>query len=215
LRWKGIVLVIAAMIAIVGGSNYLVQFPVHAKLGPVNLADLLTWAAFTYPVAFLVTDLVNRAFGPAAARKVIYAGFALGVALSVWLATPRIAIASGSAFLVAQLLDVFIFHRLRDRSWWVPPAVSSLIGSLVDTFLFFSLAFAASMAFLGENNSFAIANAPLLGIFGVEAPRWVSWALGDLVVKVLMATVLLAPYGVLKAAVEKWLAARQAEAIAH
>ncbi len=214
-RLWGIVAGIAAMTAIVAVSNFLVQFPVHAKLGPINLADLLTWAAFTYPVAFLVTDLVNRQFGPAAARRVVYAGFALAVALSVWLATTRIAIASGSAFLVAQLLDVFIFNRLRRRAWWLPPLVSSFIGSLVDTFVFFSLAFAPAFEFIGPNDEFAIGMAPLLGVFAVEAPRWVSWALGDLVVKMLMALVLLAPYGALRKALDHWLAARTAETVAH
>ncbi len=209
---RGILLGVLAMIVVVSGSNYLVQFPVHARLGPVDLADLLTWAAFTYPVAFLVTDLVNRAFGPAAARKVVYAGFALGVALSIWLASPRIAIASGSAFLVAQLLDVLIFHRLRGRAWWVPPAASSIIGSLADTFLFFSLAFAASFAFLGANDDFASASAPLLGILPLEAPRWTSWALGDLAVKLLMAAVLLAPYGILKGMLDRRLATQRPHA---
>ncbi len=214
-RLWGVAAGIGAMTAIVAVSNFLVQFPVHARLGPVNLADLLTWAAFTYPVAFLVTDLVNRQFGPAAARRVVYAGFALAVALSVWLASFRIAIASGTAFLVAQLLDVFIFHRLRRKAWWLPPLVSSFIGSLVDTFVFFSLAFAAAFSFIGPNDDFAIGMAPLLGILGVEAPRWVSWALGDLAVKILMALVLLAPYGALRKALDHWLAARTAETVAH
>jgi hypothetical protein len=213
-RW-GILAGVAAMTGIVAVSNFLVQFPVHFRLGPVNLADLLTWAAFTYPVAFLVTDLVNRQFGPSAARKVVYAGFALAVVLSVWLANFRIALASGSAFLVAQLLDVFIFNRLRRKAWWLPPLVSSFIGSLVDTFVFFSLAFAATFAFLGPNDDFAIGSAPLLGVFAVETPRWVSWALGDLAVKMLMALVLLAPYGALRKALDHWLAARVAETAAH
>jgi uncharacterized PurR-regulated membrane protein YhhQ (DUF165 family) len=102
---------------------------------------LLTWGAFTYPVAFLVTDLANRRFGPQAARIVVFIGFIIAVALSIWLASPRIAIASGSAFLMAQLLDVSIFDRLRDRVWWLPPLVSTVIGSCLDTFIFFSLAF--------------------------------------------------------------------------
>ena len=97
---------IAAMVAIVAASNFLVQFPVQLQLGPLNLADLLTWGAFTYPVAFLVTDLTNRHFGPQRARLVVVAGFVVAVILSVWLATPRIAIASGTAFLVAQLLYI-------------------------------------------------------------------------------------------------------------
>jgi len=209
-RLPGIIAGIAAMAFIVTLSNFLVQYPVHAAIGPLNLADLLTWAAFTYPVTFLVTDLVNRFFGPAAARKVVYAGFALAVALSVYFANFRIAIASGSAFLVAQLLDVVVFDRLRqNRRWWVPPMTSSVIGSLVDTFVFFSLAFAATFAFIGPNDDFAIASAPLLGFLPADAPRWVSWALGDLVVKLLMATVLLAPYGVLRAALMRLLGLRE------
>src|SRR5690606_1727631 len=112
---------VAAMVAVVAASNILVQFPVRAQFGPLDLADLLTWGAFTYPVAFLVTDLTNRHFGPRRARLVVVAGFAVAVILSIWLATPRIAIASGSAFLVAQLLDISIFHRLRDAAWWKAP----------------------------------------------------------------------------------------------
>ena len=216
-RLRGIIAGIGAMTAIVAVSNFLVQFPVQAKIGPVNLADLLTWAAFTYPVAFLVTDLTNRQLGPKAARAVVYAGFALAVILSVWLANYRIALASGSAFLVAQLLDVFIFNRLRQKAWWLPPLVSSFIGSLVDTFVFFSLAFSAAAGMvMGLNDDFAIATAPLFGIPGLaEAPRWVSWALGDLVVKMLMALVMLAPYGALRKALDHWFAARAAETIAH
>ena len=182
---------------VVAAANYLVQFPVHAAIGPVNLADLLTWGAFTYPVSFLVTDFANRRFGPGGARRVVYFGFALAVLLSIWLATPRIAIASGSAFLVAQLLDVSIFDRLRNDRWWKAPLVSSVIGSVVDTVLFFGLAFAAVFVVLGANDEFAIGNAPLLGVMAMEAPRWVSWALGDLAVKLLVALVMLLPYRVL------------------
>ena len=185
------------MALVVVASNVLVQFPVMYQLGAVNLADLLTWGAFTYPVAFLVTDFINRRLGPGAARIVVFAGFALAVLLSIVLATPRIAIASGSAFLVAQMLDVSIFNRLRDRVWWMPPVVSSLIGSVVDTALFFSLAFAASFSVIGANDAFAIEFAPLFGAFDLQAPRWVSWALGDFAVKLLVALVLLAPYRVL------------------
>ena len=158
---------------------------------------MLTYGAFTYPIAFLVTDFANRRFGPAGARKVVYFGFVLAVILSVWLATPRIAIASGTAFLVAQLLDVSIFDRLREGRWWKAPLVSSFIGSVVDTVLFFGLAFAASFEVLGPNDAFVIGNAPLLGVMTMEAPRWVSWALGDLVVKMLVALAMLLPYRVL------------------
>ncbi|PLX38614.1 MAG: hypothetical protein C0606_10555 [Hyphomicrobiales bacterium] len=194
---RSVVAGIVAMAAVVIASNVLVQYPVAFEVGALNLADLLTWGAFTYPAAFLVTDLTNRRFGPSAARMVVFAGFVLAVILSVVLATPRIAIASGSAFLVAQLLDVAIFDRLRRRVWWVPPFVSSLIGSVIDTALFFSLAFAASFSMIGANDAFAIEAAPLFGLLAIEAPRWVSWALGDFAVKILVAMALLAPYGVL------------------
>ena len=188
---------VGAMAAVIALSNFLVQFPVHATIGAINLADLLTYAAFTFPVAFLVTDLTNRLFGPAAARKVVFAGFAIAVIVSIVVASPRIAIASGSAFLISQLLDVSVFEKLRSGRWWRAPLVSSMIGAIVDTFIFFSFAFAASLSFLGAGLDFAVQPAPLLGVFAVEAPRWVSWAAGDLVVKVLMAVVLLAPYGLL------------------
>lgn len=200
------IIAVAAMAAIIAGSNYLVQFPVHATLGAINLADLLTYAAFTFPVAFLVTDLTNKLFGPAAARKVVVAGFIIAVIVSIIVASPRIAIASGSAFLISQLLDVSIFDRLRTGTWWRAPLISSMLGAVVDTFVFFSLAFAASLSFLGEGLDFAVQPAPLLGVMATEAPRWVSWALGDLVVKVSMALVLLAPYGMLRGALERRMA---------
>lgn len=190
----------AVMVAIVVASNYLVQFPVDFTLGSLNLADLLTYGAFTYPVAFLVTDLANRRFGASAARLVVFCGFVIAVALSFWLATPRIAIASGSAFLLAQLLDVSIFDRLRGRSWWQPPLVSTLIGSSLDTFVFFSLAFSQAAGVIGPGDAFGSEAAPLLGLFAAEAPRWVSWALGDLVVKMLVGLAMLVPYGVLSQA---------------
>ncbi|MBD8877325.1 queuosine precursor transporter [Roseibium polysiphoniae] len=184
-----------AMASVVVASNFLVQFPVQGMLGAVNLADILTWGAFTYPAAFLVTDLTNRRFGPNAARFVVVVGFLVAVLLSIWLATPRIAIASGSAFLVAQLLDVTVFDRLRRATWWKAPIVSSLLGSIVDTVLFFSLAFAAIFsATFGYHDDFAAEVAPLFGVFALEAPRWVSWALGDFAVKILVAVALLAPY---------------------
>ena len=209
-RWRAIVAGIAAMALVVTISNVLVQYPLPGQIGPVKLADLYTWAAFTYPLSFLVTDLVNRFFGPGAARKVVYAGFALAVALSMYFANFRIAVASGSAFLVAQLLDVYVFDRLRRaESWWKPPLASSILGSLVDTLVFFSLAFAAIFVFIGPNDDFAIASAPLLGFLPVEVPRWASWALGDLMVKLLMATVLLAPYGMLRAALIRLLGWRE------
>jgi queuosine precursor transporter len=185
---------VAAMAAVVAASNFLVQFP-FAHLG---LQDLLTWGAFTYPVAFLVTDLTNRRFGPKAARRVVYAGFAIAVVLSVWLASPRIAIASGSAFLVAQLIDVAVFDRLRQARWWKAPLVSSVIGSVVDTVIFFSLAFAARFAFLDtgfgrEDGSLGFA----VPFMGGEVPLWVSLAIGDFCVKMLVGVAMLAPYGAL------------------
>jgi len=130
---------------------------------------------------------------------VVFAGFVLAVVLSVWLATPRIAIASGSAFLVAQLLDIAIFDRLRTRAWWKAPLTSSIIGSLVDTAIFFSLAFAAGFAFLGANDEFAIAQAPLFGFLDMQTPRWISWGLGDLAVKLMVALAMLVPYRMLLA----------------
>jgi hypothetical protein len=151
----------AAMAAVVAASNVLVQFPIN---------DWLTWGAFTYPVAFLVTDLTNRRLGAAAARRVAVAGFVAAVVLSIWLATPRIALASGIAFLSAQLLDVTLFDRLRRRPWWQAPLASSTLASVWDTALFFSLAFA-----------------------GTGLP-WLTWALGDLGVKLAMALLLLLPF---------------------
>ncbi|AKI03218.1 hypothetical protein IMCC20628_04549 [Hoeflea sp. IMCC20628] len=187
----------AIMGAVVVASNFLVQFPVDFTLGGLNLADLLTWGAFTYPIAFLVTDLANRRFGPQTARIVVFSGFIIAVALSVWLATPRIAVASGSAFLIAQLLDVSIFDRLRNRVWWLPPLVSTVIGSSLDTVIFFSLAFSQAAGIIGPGDAFASEAAPLLGLFAVEAPRWLSWALGDLGVKMIVGLAMLAPYGAL------------------
>lgn len=192
-----IAIAVVAMASVVVASNYLVQFPVEGMLGGINLADLLTWGAFTYPAAFLVSDLTNRRFGPSAARGVVFVGFVVAVVLSVWLATPRIAIASGSAFLLAQLLDVSVFNRLRDGSWWRAPIVSSVFGSVLDTVLFFSLAFGASFSgMLGYHDDFAVEVAPLFGVFAAEAPRWVSWALGDFAVKMLVSLAMLLPYRV-------------------
>jgi len=160
-RVAGWALPFAAMAAVVVASNVLVQFPVN---------DWLTWGAFTYPVAFLVTDLTNRRLGPEAARRVAVAGFVAAVILSIWLATPRIALASGTAFLTAQLLDITLFDRLRRRPWWQAPLASSTLASGWDTAVFFSLAFA-----------------------GTGLP-WVTWALGDFGVKLAMALALLIPF---------------------
>ena len=172
---NGILVGVIAMVVVVAASNYLVQFPIN---------DWLTWAAFTYPVSFLVTDLTNRAFGPAAARRVVYVGFALAVVLSIWLADPRIALASGTAFLSAQLLDIAIFNRLRGGAWWRAPLVSSVCGSVLDTAVFFSLAFA-----------------------GTGLP-WHTWAMGDFAAKLIMAAALLLPFR----AAMRWIAPRPATA---
>lgn len=179
---------VAAMALVVLASNVLVQFPV------AGLGDYLTWGAFSYPVAFLVTDLSNRRFGPAGARRVVYAGFAAAVTLSVIFATPRIAIASGTAFLAAQLLDVAIFARLRDRAWWMPPFVSSVVSSAVDTMIFFSLAF-----YCGPVGGTTISG--VLGAAGIadacQPLPWVSLALADYGVKLALAALAIAPYGAL------------------
>ena len=200
---------ILAMALVVAASNYLVQFPVEHIVGGVNLADTLTWGAFTYPVAFLVTDLTNRRFGPTAARKVVISGFVLAIVVPMifWafneaFTTPRILIASGTAFLVAQLLDVTIFDKLRRLSWWKAPMASSLIGSVIDTLLFFGIAFSASFAFVDslfgmEDGSLAFP-VPFLGIGGeTEVLLWMSLAVGDLLVKILVALALLAPYRII------------------
>lgn len=182
-------------------SNILVQYPVSGTLYGISLADLLTWGAFTYPLAFLVNDLTNRQFGPSAARKVVIAGFVVGVAFSFYASVPRIAIASGTAFLVGQLLDISVFNRLRRQTWWKAPLAGSLFGSVLDTVLFFSISFAAVFAFIGPNDDFALGMAPLFGVFALEVPRWISWALGDLLVKLAFSLIMLLPY----AALISWL----------
>ncbi|MGB3503729.1 MAG: queuosine precursor transporter [Mesorhizobium sp.] len=202
---------VAAMALVVVASNVLVQFPVQATLGGLSLADVLTWGAFTYPIAFLVTDLANRRHGAAFARRVVFVGFALAVICSI-VAPPllfrlgllefeatagrlvRIAIASGAAFLTAQLLDVTVFNWLRRQAWWRAPIFGTLAGSVVDTMIFFSIAFAATFAFIGPEDGFALEAAPLLGMLPMEAARWVSWALGDLTVKLAIAVFALIPY---------------------
>jgi queuosine precursor transporter len=185
---------VAAMAIIVAVSNVLVQYPFEH----LGLGEILTWGAFTYPVAFLVNDLTNRRFGPIAARRVVLAGFVIAVALSVWLATPRIAIASGTAFLAAQLLDTAVFDRLRGKAWWQAPFVSTLVGSALDTVLFFGLAFSATFAgidaFFGMEDGSLAFGVPFMG---GEAPLWVSLALGDFGVKILIGLAMLAPYGAL------------------
>jgi uncharacterized integral membrane protein (TIGR00697 family) len=207
---------VAAMALIVVASNVLVQFPVQGQLGPLALPDLLTWGAFTYPFAFLVTDLANRRYGPSVARRVVFAGFMFAVSCSI-LVPPllfsagliefqtqsdrlvRIAMASGAAFLTAQLLDVTVFNYLRRLSWWRAPVFGSLAGSVLDTAVFFSIAFAAVFAFAGPGDAFASETAPLLGLLPAQAPRWVSWALGDLAVKLVIALFALIPYRLIAA----------------
>jgi queuosine precursor transporter len=187
---------ILAMAAVVVASNILVQF---------LFGQWLTWGAFTYPLAFLVTDIMNRVYGPAAARRVVFAGFLVGVACSLVgtqimgefgpLVTLRIAIGSGIAFLTAQLLDVAIFDRLRSGGWWKAPVVSSLIGSTVDTALFFTIAFSGALAFLEPGNDVSWANEalPLLGV-GPVVPLWVSLACADWMVKLAIAVLALIPF---------------------
>lgn len=193
---------ILAMAAIVVAANILVQYVIEGLF--------LTWGAFTYPFTFLVTDVTNRFYGPAAARKVVYSGFVVGVICSLIgtqivgefgpLVTLRIAVGSGIAFLVAQLLDVTIFDRLRQRTWWQAPFVSSLFGSAVDTVIFFTIAFSASLTFFGPAETAAAAWAaeqiPLLGQ-GPMAPLWVSLAFADWTVKLTLALVALAPFRII------------------
>ena len=161
---------------VVLSSNYLVQFPIQYY----GLEEILTYGAFSYPVAFLITDLANRSYGKLVARKIVYIGFAIGISFTLIFSTNfadlisvRIAIGSGTAFLVAQLLDVQIFDKLRKREWFIAPLTSSLIGSTVDTFLFFSISFYAT---------------------GIP---WVTLSLGDLAVNILVALVMLIPFRIL------------------
>lgn len=186
---------ILAMVIVVAASNYLVQFP----FTPFGLQDLLTWGAFTYPAAFLVTDLTNRELGSQKARYVVIAGFSIAIIVSIWLSTPRIAIASGSAFLVAQLLDILVFNRLRRFEWWKAPLASSVFGSSLDTLVFFSFAFAAHFAILDtwfgfQPDSFSYGAAPFLGLDFLHVPRWVNWAIGDYSIKLIVALFMLIPY---------------------
>jgi len=190
---------ILAMAAIVVASNILVQF---------LFGQWLTWGAFTYPLAFLVTDVMNRVYGVTAARRVVLVGFVVGVACSLIgtqisgefgpLVTLRIAVGSGVAFLTAQLLDVAIFNRLREGTWWRAPLASTLIGSTVDTALFFTIAFSASLSFVEPANdvSWATEALPVLGI-GPIAPLWVSLALADWTVKLSLALAALVPFRVI------------------
>ncbi|MFK7866608.1 MAG: queuosine precursor transporter [Alphaproteobacteria bacterium] len=164
---KKLILPILMMAGIVALSNILVAYPLPYQLAGIDLSNWLTFGAFTYPLAFLVTDLTNRSLGAKAARMVIIPGFVTGIALSLLLADFRIALASGTAFMLAQLLDVSLFNRMRAMDWWKAPLISSASASVLDTGLFFSLAFA-----------------------GTAVP-WVGLAIGDLMVKLAMALILL------------------------
>ncbi|MEL6550853.1 MAG: queuosine precursor transporter [Pseudomonadota bacterium] len=187
---------ILAMAAIVLASNILVQF---------LFGNWLTWGAFTYPLAFLVTDLMNRFYGPRAARQVVIVGFIVGIFCSLVgtqimgefgpLVTFRVALGSGLAFLTAQLVDVAVFDRLRDGRWWRAPLASTLIGSTVDTAIFFTIAFSALLNGMEPDNMpvWAQEVLPLLG-FGPEAPLWVSLAVADWGVKLSLAMIALVPF---------------------
>ena len=173
---KSFLLLSFFMGVVVLSSNYLVQFPVNYY----GLNEILTYGAFSYPIAFLITDLANRSYGKIVARKIVYFGFVLGIGFTVLFSTDfadlisiRIAIGSGIAFLTAQLLDVQIFDRLRKKEWFVAPLTSSIIGSTIDTFLFFSISF-----------------------YGTGVP-WVTLSLGDLIVKVIVALIMLIPFRLL------------------
>jgi uncharacterized integral membrane protein (TIGR00697 family) len=207
---------VVAMALVVVASNVLVQFPVQGHFGNVALADVLTWGAFTYPFSFLVTDLANRRYGPSVARGVVVIGFMVAVACSIVLPPllhragliefetaagrlVRIAAASGAAFLIGQLLDVTVFNRLRRKSWWRAPVFASLAGSVLDTAIFFSIAFATLFASIGPDDPFALESAPLFGVLASALPRWVSWALGDLSVKLAIAVFALIPYRLIAA----------------
>ena len=162
--------------AVVLTSNFLVQFPVNYY----GLSEILTYGAFTYPIAFLITDLANRSFGKEVAKKIVYFGFLIGVSFTLFFSTNftdlisiRIAIGSGTAFIVSQRLDVFVFDKLRDKYWFIPPLASSINGSIIDTFLFFSIAFYAT---------------------GIP---WFTLALGNLAVKLFVALLMLLPFRML------------------
>ncbi len=192
---------IIAMAAVVVTSNILVQYLI--------LDGLLTWGAFTYPIAFLVTDVMNRLYGAAAARKVVLVGFATGILCSLIgsqimlqgdgyeypAVALRVAVGSGIAFLVAQLLDVAVFQRLRDGTWWRAPLVSSFVGSTVDTALFFTIAFAGFISFGAYDADVLWAQEPQPFLtVGADAPLWVSLALADWAVKIAVALIALIPF---------------------
>ena len=173
---KTVLFLSVIMGVVVLASNYLVQFPIHYN----GLSEVLTYGAFTYPIAFLITDLANRSFGKEVAKKVVYFGFFIGITFTLFFSTNfsdlisiRIAIGSGTAFIVSQRIDVFVFDKLRNKYWFIPPLASSINGSIIDTFLFFSIAFYAT------------------GI------NWFTLAMGDLAVKLFVALLMLVPFRML------------------
>ncbi|WP_226551184.1 queuosine precursor transporter [Celeribacter naphthalenivorans] len=200
---KQLLLGILAMAAIVVASNILVQF--------LLFDGLLTWGAFTYPFAFLVTDVMNRVYGVKSARKVIFAGFVAGIVCSLigtqitlqgdgftyQAVALRVAVGSATAFLIAQLVDVFVFDRMRDGSWWKAPFTSSLIGSALDTAIFFTIAFSQSIHVFGENADMEVSWAwdavPFL-LFGHPVPLWISLAVADWGLKFALALIALVPF---------------------
>ena len=187
---------IIAMATVVVASNILVQF---------LLGDWLTWGAFTYPFAFLITDLTNRMYGAKQARKVVFVGFCVGILCSFIgtqiigefgpLVTLRIAIGSGCAFLVAHLIDITIFDRLRKNKWWKAPLISTIIGSSIDTALFFTISFSISLSYLEPSNDVSWANEtlPVLGL-GPILPLWISLGFADWLVKLSLALIALLPF---------------------
>ena len=189
---------IVAMVGVVVLSNYLVWFPIHHEIFNIDLSVILTWGAFVYPLSFLVNDLTNRVLGMGQAKLVVIVGFAIAIVLSAIVATPRIATASCIAFIVAQWLDLNIFDRFRRRAWYFAPLISSFLASLIDTILFYSLAFAPTFAILnfgGEDGSLGEI-VPLLSV-GIGVPWWFSLGAGDLIVKIFIALCAVAFYGVL------------------
>ena len=197
---------IAAMAGIVVASNILVQY--------IILDGLLTWGAFTYPLAFLVTDVTNRIYGPSQARRVVFAGFVVGIICSAIgsqimlqgdgyeypAVAFRIAVASGVAFFAAQFTDIFVFNRLRNGYWWRAPLASTVVGSILDTVLFFTIAFSATVTIFSSSSNDAISWAwelvPLMNV-GAEYPLWVSLGIADWMVKLLVALVALLPFRIL------------------
>ena len=173
---KIVMLLSVIMGIVVLASNYLVQFPIHYY----GLSEILTYGAFTYPIAFLITDLANRSYGKEIAKKIVYFGFFIGVSFTLFFSTNfsdlisiRIAIGSGTAFIVSQRIDIYVFDKLRKKYWIIPPLASSINGSVIDTFLFFSIAFYAT---------------------GIP---WFTLAIGDLAVKLLVALLMLIPFRIL------------------